>query len=57
MQWRITRQDYLNFFREADTNRDGYLSQKELREALRGNGYKGHDSDINVRILYSLKKQ
>ena len=48
MSWKITRQDFLNFFLTADTNRDGHISMKELRNVLREYGYKGSDSDINV---------
>ena len=50
MSWRISRQDYYNFFRAADTNNDGYISMKELKAILHKFDYRGSDSDVNVRI-------
>ena len=49
MSWRISRQDYYNFFRAADTNNDGYISMKELKAILHKFDYRGSDSDVNVR--------
>ena len=51
MSWKISRQDYLDFFRAADSDQDGFISMKELRVMLREHGYKGSDSDINVSAL------
>ena len=47
----IAREDFEWFFREADTNQDGYLSYKELKHILRNYDYRGSERDIKVIVL------
>jgi len=40
---------YQKFFEDADADGSGFLSESELIEALRKNGYSGDDDKIKVR--------
>ena len=43
------RKSYEGFFRDADTDNDGFLSCKDLTDFLRKHDYTGPDSQIQVQ--------
>ena len=62
MYWSLTNSYYSKkdilkrlegFFKEADTDKDGYLSMEELSSTLRKYGYSGSLEEIQVSIMTS----
>ena len=51
MSGRPSREEFVAFFNEADTDGSGDLSLEEVIAVLRKNGYKGSDGQIKVRIF------
>ena len=51
MSGRPSREEFVAFFNEADTDGSGDLSLEEVIAVLRKNGYKGSDGQIKVGII------
>ena len=49
------REEYVWFFKEADTDKDGFLSYEELAKALRHFSY--HGSDWDMLVSKYIRKQ